>query len=60
MFHFQNDLLPLSLSEAERPEDGFSEKTVGLYNGDFRVFSLSLSLLWSKFGQVSRWLLAFK
>lgn len=37
LFQFQDELLPLSLSEAvERTEDVVVEKTVGFYNGEFR------------------------
>lgn len=35
VFQFQEDLLPLSLSEAERDDDGVAEKTVGLFKGKF-------------------------
>ncbi|KAF8522271.1 amino acid permease-domain-containing protein [Hysterangium stoloniferum] len=42
MFQFQDDLLPLSLSEAERPEDGFSEKTLGLVKGIALVAGLQI------------------
>lgn len=34
-FQFQAHLLPLSLSEAERDDDGVAEKTIGLFNGEF-------------------------
>jgi hypothetical protein len=34
-FDFQNDLLPLSLSETDGMEEPVSEKTVGLVRGKF-------------------------
>lgn len=37
VFQFQDDLLPLSLSEPEQDDGGFAEKTVGLFKGVFTV-----------------------
>jgi hypothetical protein len=45
VFQFQADLLPLSLSEAQRDDDGVAEKTVGLFNGEFLLQPDSIGLL---------------
>ncbi|KIJ44053.1 hypothetical protein M422DRAFT_67697 [Sphaerobolus stellatus SS14] len=42
IFEFQAELLPLSLSEAERPEEAVVEKTLGLWNGIALVAGLQI------------------
>jgi len=34
LFQFQDELLPLSLSEVERPDNTVVKKTIGLWNGE--------------------------